>query len=100
MREQMTGLKRTRLALGLMLAGVAAGAAMADTTKRPGRSECVCMAVCQTRANGGRLVTRPGKGCANIHEQLIYDNMARCACQPLRRPVKRPEVGGRQSPNH
>lgn len=92
----MTGLKIIGVALGLVLAG----AAMADTSKRPSRSECICMAVCQTRANGGRLVTRPGKGCTNIHEELIYDNMARCACESLTRPVKRPEVGGRQSPNH
>ncbi|TMV04912.1 hypothetical protein FGK63_17695 [Ruegeria sediminis] len=85
---------------GSVLLCVVAGAALAQTPKPPSRSECICMAVCQTLANPGRVVTQPGRGCPNIHDELIYDNMARCVCCPTPRQPERKGEFGRESPNH
>ena len=100
MRATKTAMMGRWAVLGAVFACAIAGTASADSPKPPSRSECICLAVCQTLANAGRIVTQPGRGCPNIRDELIYDNMARCTCGPLPQQSKRPVTKGRDSPNH
>ena len=73
--------------------------AWGQTQKPLTRDECICVAACAFK---GTPIQPPGAAqCPPIHDELIYDNMARCACNAPIQSV-RPTNQGQQrtSPNH
>lgn len=63
------------------------------------RDECICVAACAFQR---KPINPPGAAqCPPIHDELIYDNMARCDCTvPTQSIQKTKQDKPRVSPNH
>lgn len=96
-------LGNTLMVCGLIIAILASSPVLgASTGASQDKASCLCYRVCEFRARDvfkrwdHEVVPKMARNCPRLHEEVIYDNMAKCACQSARAK----SGGGRTSPNH
>ncbi len=99
MRASSFGNRCRVLSMCAAMLNLAAGVHAETAPKQLNRSQCICLAVCATLANPNRILVTTVNGCSRLRDELIYDNLARCACPQGPTGAQQP-ARERQSPNH